>query len=143
MTNIYNKDYFPGKGYKGFCAWCNQVLYGKADKKYHPECKIAQANEKAAIKRLKIKNLMASIQKLDAMLETHYLTSYHNNGIDRTELKEKGFDFGVFTQKITLDNGWRYFKINQFAYTLDRYPQKVSISLCSDLPKLETNHSKH
>ena len=137
MDNIYNKEYYPGKGYKGYCPVCELPFYGKADKKYHSDCKVAFNNQKAAEKNAEIKDIKNAIQKADTILKSFRLRSIRENGIPIEALSNVGFDFNLHTRNRIFKNGWIFYYMNIFAFCLNRYKTKVFITRISQLEILE------
>ncbi len=140
MDNIYNKEYFPGKGYKGYCPVCKLPFYGKANKKYHPDCKIAYNNQKASEKNAEIKDIKNAIQKADNILQSFRYRSMKEKGVPIEDLKNAGFDFTLFTGKQTLSNGWEFYSMNIFVFCFNRYKGKVFITRASQLEVLDQNN---
>jgi predicted transcriptional regulator len=50
FNNIYGKEFVRGKGYKSICEWCGEEFFGRANKKYHADCKVAKQNNDNSIR---------------------------------------------------------------------------------------------
>ncbi len=134
----YLKPFIPGKGYRGICKFCEEEFYGRLNKLYHYECKIALNNQKASKVNRSFNTLKKTLVKNDRMLRSYMYTSLSENGIDMNLLLKQGFESKVFTGVFLVDD-CTYYRINKYAYTLDKIPGKLFISTLSEL-KLKTKN---
>jgi hypothetical protein len=128
MDNVNNKEFIPGRGYKGICEFCGYVFFGKADKKYHPACKVAHNNQKAAMRNKDFKELRYFIIKNDEILEEFYLKGNYLF-LTKRDLIEKGFKSSIYTSQVKLKDGTIYYVINKYAYTINKENNEVKIEL--------------
>jgi hypothetical protein len=122
----YNKKYFPGKGYKGICSFCNEFFYGRLNKKYHKACKIANSNQKASRLNKEISPIKNQIIKNDHILKKYYFVSKNENGIHKNILYREGFDTTIFTSMYPLNEN-EYYRINKYAYYKIKETNKIII----------------
>ena len=134
----YLKSFIPGKGYRGICKFCEEEFYGRLNKLYHYECKIALNNQKASKVNRSFNTLKKTLVKNDRILRSYMYTSLSENGIDMNLLLKQGFESKVFTGVFLVDD-CTYYRINKYAYTLDKIPGKLFISTLSEL-KLKTKN---
>ncbi len=127
MSNIYEKEFIPGKGYKGICGFCNKEFYGKADKKYHSPCKIAFNNQKASKRNASIKDLKAVLIKNDEVLRDYYESKGNSSFIAVSDLISSGFNSKHYTSTLKLNDGSVYYVINKYAYTISENRKNVQI----------------
>ena len=128
----YLKPFIPGKGYRGICKFCGEEFYGRLNKLYHYECKIALNNQKASKVNRSIDPLKRVIIKNDRILKSFYYDSLDQKGVEIDVLIKHGFESKVFTG-VFEDDGHTYDRINKYAYTLDKIPGKLFISTVTEL----------
>jgi hypothetical protein len=133
----YLKPFIPGKGYRGICIFCGEEFYGRLNKLYHYECKIALNNQKASKVNRSIDPLKRVIIKNDRILKSFYYDSLDQKGLEIDVLIKHGFESKVFTG-VFEDDGHTYYRINKFVYTIDESTRKVLISSFLSL-KIKTN----
>lgn len=137
----YLKSFIPGKGYRGICKFCEEEFYGRLNKLYHYECKIAHNNQKASKVNRSFNPLKKTLIKNDRILRSYMYTSLSENGIDMNLLLKQGFESKVFTG-VFLGDDCTYYRINKYAYTLDKIPGKLFISTLSELKLKAKNKIK-
>ena len=137
----YLKPFIPGKGYRGICKFCEEEFYGRLNKLYHYECKIALNNQKASKVNRSFNPLKKTLIKNDRILRSYMYTSLSENGIDMNLLLKQGFESKVFTGVFLVDD-CTYYRINKYAYTLDKIPGKLFISTLSELKLKQKNKIK-
>ena len=103
----YLKPFIPGKGYRGICKFCGEEFYGRFNKLYHYECKIALNNQKASKVNRSFNPLKKTLVKNDRLLRSHMYASLSENGIDMNLLLKQGFESKVFTGVFLVD-GYTY-----------------------------------
>ena len=135
------KSFIPGKGYRGICKFCEEEFYGRLNKLYHYECKIALNNQKASKVNRSFNPLKKTLVKNDRILRSYMYTSLSENGIDMNLLLKEGFESKVFTGVFLVDD-CTYYRINKYAYTLDKIPGKLLISTLSALKLKQKNKIK-
>ena len=141
MKNLYDKIFIPGKGYKGYCPVCSLAFYGKADKKYHYECKVAKNNQNAAERNGKIKTIISAIKKNEKILQKYYWSSEGQDGLEREVLIAAGLDFTLSTRQVYFSDGWVFYINNQYAYGFYNNRGKVKIVKTEELKQMESNNS--
>ena len=128
MSNhYYNKPYKPGRGYFGICKFCGEGFYGRLNKLYHYECKVAFNNQKASKVNRSFNPLKAVILKNDKILRSNSFDSIDQNGVDKTSLIKQGIDFNVFTSIIKYRD-LTYYRMNKFVYSINPTSGKINIS---------------
>ena len=100
----YLKPFIPGKGSRGICKFCEEEFYGRLNKLYHYECKIALNNQKASKVNQSFNPLKKTLVKNDRMLRSYMYTSLSENGIDMNLLLKQGFESKVFTGVFLVDD---------------------------------------
>ncbi|MBK6834793.1 MAG: hypothetical protein IPG89_11175 [Bacteroidetes bacterium] len=133
MISIYEKEFIPGKGYKGICGFCNKEFYGKADKKYHSPCKIAFNNQKASKRNASIKDIKAVLIKNDEVLMDYYQSKGNSSFIAVSDLISSGFNSKHYTSTVKLSDGSVYYVINRYAYKTSENKKNVQIEKINNL----------
>ena len=134
MKNNSDREFFPGLGYKGYCKFCNGYFYGKKDKQYHLECKIAHNNQKASEKNGKFKKIRLALEKNDKILN-RYLILLRRKFVSFDKLTNAGFDFKYFSRQITLTGDNSCFIINEFSYSISDDLEGCVIYKTKDIDK--------
>jgi hypothetical protein len=127
MSNIYEREFIPGKGYKGICGFCNKEFYGKADKKYHSPCKIAFNNQKASKRNASIKKIKRVLIKNDVVLRDYYESKGNSSFIAVSDLISSGFNSKYYTSTVKLSDGSIYNVINKYAYMISENKKNIQI----------------
>jgi hypothetical protein len=130
----YNKQFTPGMGYLGVCKFCGREFYGRLNKLYHYECKVAYNNQKASKINRSINPLKKVILKNDMVLRSNYFDDLDQNGFHMDKLIKQGFVFNKFTSVLNHENQ-TYRRINKFVYSINQNTGKVTITTFSSLNK--------
>ena len=130
----YLKPFIPGKGYRGICKFCGEEFYGRLNKLYHYECKIALNNQKASKINRSINPLKKVILKNDMVLRSNYFDDLDQNGFHMDKLIEQGFVFNKFTSVLKYENQ-TYRRINKFVYSINQNTSRVTITTFISLNK--------
>jgi hypothetical protein len=124
--NYYDKPFVPGKGYRGICKFCGEEFYGRLNKMYHYQCKVAFNNQKASKVNRSIDPLKRVIIKNDRILRSHFYDSLEQDGVEMNLLIKQGFQSKVFTGSFVFE-GETYYRINKYAYTINENSRKIMI----------------
>jgi hypothetical protein len=130
----YLKPFIPGKGYRGICKFCGEEFYGRLNKLYHYECKIALNNQKASKINRSINPLKKVILKNDMVLRSNYFDDLDQNGFHMDKLIKQGFVFNKFTSVLKYENQ-TYRRINKFVYSINQNTSRVTITTFISLNK--------
>ena len=121
-----NKKYVPGRGYLHICDFCKIGFYGRLNKKYHKQCKVAFNNLKASKFNKTFGPIKSVIIKNEKILRNNYYESATEDGVDMDKLLAEGLDPKVFTGIYELEN-LKYYRCSRYLFAINERTGRVII----------------
>jgi len=116
------------------CLECNNLLFGRTDKKFCSEpCRNSFNNKKRANERLLIRNIDKKLHRNRFILKNHYAIG--KTKISRLVLQFEGFDFNHFTHYLKKEDEITWCCCYEYNYCFIKKDEWVIISNESNVEK--------